>query len=105
MRLKLNKMQPQKFKEIEMPLLARKRIKFELEHPNAPTPSKATLKEEITKKYNTKPELIAIRHVYTHFGSQKAKVIAHIYDNEAMLKALEPPKGKKSEPKKKAKAK
>ena|SRR3989344_6179398 len=98
-------METHKLKEVEMPLLARKRIKFELEHPNASTPSKATIKEAIAKKYSTKPELVAIRHIYTRFGLQKARVIAHLYQTEAMLKALEPPKGKKSEPKQKAAAK
>lgn len=95
-------MQPLKLKETEMPLLARKRIKFELEHPNACTPSRATIKEEIAKKYSTQPQLVAIRHVYSRFGLQKARVIAHIYQDENTLKLLEPPKGKKSEPKKKA---
>ena len=92
-------MNTEKLKETEMPLLARKRIRFELEHPNAPTPTKAMLKEEIAKKYNTKPELVAIRHVYTRFGLQKAKIIANIYEDEKTLKYLEPPKGKKSEAK------
>lgn len=92
----------QKLKEIEMPLLSRKRIKFELEHFGNSTPSKSSLKEEIAKKYNTKPEFIAIRHIYTRFGQTKARVIAHIYQDEKTLKFLEPPKGKKSEPKKKA---
>ena len=84
-----------KLKEIEMPLLARKRIKFDLEHPGSSTPSKQALKEEIAKKYGTKPELVAIRHIYTRFGLQKAKVIANIYEDEKTLKSLEPPKGKK----------
>ncbi len=95
-------MKIEKAKEVEMPLLARKRIKFDLEHPSAPTPSRAVLKEEIAKKYGTKPELIAIRHVYTKFGLQTAKVIANIYEDEKTLKYLEPPKGKKAEPKKAA---
>src|SRR3989338_6251978 len=99
MLLKLDKMEIQKFKEVEMPLLARKRVKFELEHPNAPTPTRVTLKEELAKKYNTKPELVAIRHIYTRFGLQKARVIANIYEDEKTLKELEPPKGKKSAPK------
>ena len=98
-------MQPQKFKETEMPLLARKRIKFEIEHPNTATPTRLAIKEEIAKKYNTQPQLVAIRHIYTRFGLQRARVIAHVYQDEATLKLLEPPKGKKSEPKKKAAAK
>ena len=85
-----------------MPLLTRKRIKFEIEHQNNSTPSKNSIKEEIAKKYNVKQELISIRHIYSKFGSNKSKVIAHIYKDEKTLKFLEPPKGKKSEPKKKA---
>ena len=96
-------MEIQNLKEIEMFLLARKRIKFELEHPNAPTPTRNLLKEEIAKKYNTKPELVSIRHVYSKFGLQRCRVIANIYEDEKTLKALEPTKGKKSEPKKAAK--
>lgn len=92
----------EKLKETDMPLLNRKRIKFEIEHFGSATPSKKLIKEEIIKKYNTKPELIAIRHVYTRFGQTKAKIIANIYKDEKTLKFLEPPKGKKPEPKKKA---
>lgn len=87
------------FTEKEMSLLSRKRIKFELDS-SGPTPSKNSLKEQIAKKWGIKPELIAIRHVYTKYGSQKAKVIAHLYEDEKTLKFLEPPKGKKVEPKK-----
>lgn len=82
-------------KEKEMPLLGRKRITIEFESAGQPTPAKSFVKEEIAKKYNTKPELVAIRHVYTNFGNSKAKVIAHIYNDENTLKFLEPEKGKK----------
>lgn len=103
MLLKQDKMDIKNLKETEMSLLARKRVKFELEHPNSCTPSRISLKEQIAKKYDTKPELVAIRHVYTRFGTQKVKVIANVYQDEKTLKYLEPPKGKKSEPKKAAK--
>ena len=91
-----------KVKEIEMPLLTRKRISFELENQGQATPSRNTIKEEIAKKYKTKPELVSIKHIYTRFGLQKAKIIAHIYKDEKTLKYLETPKGKKEKKKKKA---
>ncbi len=91
--------QLQKLKEIDMSLLSRKRIKFEIEHATTSTPSRSSLKELIAKKYQIKPELVAIRHIYTKFGSQKARVIANIYQDEKTLKFLETPKGKKVEKK------
>jgi|SRR3989344_2326737 len=89
-------------KENEFPLLGRKRITIEVEHVSSATPSRAQLKEEIAKKYDAKPETVAIRHIFTKFGMNKSKVITHIYEDEKNLKFLEPPKGKKTEPKKKA---
>ncbi len=82
-------------KEKDMPLLGRKRITMEIEGSGQSTPSKNSIKEEIAKKYNIKPELVAIRHIYTHFGNSGARVIAHIYNDEKNLKFLEPEKGKK----------
>lgn len=93
-------MEHKNIKETEMKLLGRKRVKFEIEHHGQTTPSKNKVKEEIASKYNTKPELVSIRHIYTRFGVPKVKVIAHIYDDEKILKFLETPKGKKPEPKK-----
>lgn len=95
-------MKLENLKEKEVTLLGRKRVRFELEHQGQSTPTKISIKEEIAKKYNTKPELVAIRHIYSKFGSTKAKVIAHIYNDEKSLKFLEPPKGKKVEAKKAA---
>lgn len=92
-------MEMKNLKETDMPLLARKRINFELENVNSTTPNKNTLKEVIAKKYDTKPELVSIKHVYTKFGLQKVKVIANIYQDEKTLKYLETPKGKKGEAK------
>jgi len=82
-------------KEKEMPLLERKRITIEFEFSGKPTPSKSFIKEELAKKYSIKPELVAIRHIYTNFGNSKARVIAHLYNDEKTLKFLEPEKGKK----------
>ena len=78
----------QNIKENDMALLGRKRIKFEIEHLGASTPSKNLIKEEIAKKYSTKPELVAIRHIYTKYGQSKARIIAHIYKDEKMAELV-----------------
>lgn len=88
-----------KIKEHENILLQRRRLTFEIDHTGQATPSKAFLKEEIAKQTKAEPNLIAIRHIFTNFGMQKSKVIANIYEDEKILKLLEPPKGKKVEKK------
>ncbi len=95
-------MQIKKLNETDNSLLSRKEIKFEVDFTDSAVPSKNSIKDEVAKKYNTQPELVAINKIKTNFGSQKALVIIHIYKDEKSLKFLEPPKGKKSEPKKKA---
>ncbi|HLC86077.1 MAG TPA: hypothetical protein VJG30_02235 [Candidatus Nanoarchaeia archaeon] len=92
-------------KETESPLLKRKRLTLEIEHVGSATPSRQSLKEDLCKQYNVLQENIAIRHIFTKFGMNKSKIIAHIYEDSNNLKFLEPPKGKKSEPKKKAASK
>ena len=94
-----------KVKEYESPLLQRKRITYEVEHIAQSTPSKIALKEQIAKNESAQPNLIAIRHVFSHFGSNKSKIIVNIYKDEKTLKLLEPPKGKKVEKKEAAPAK
>ncbi len=42
---------------------------------------------------------MSIRHIYSKFGVQKSKVIAHLYEDENLLKTLEPKKGKKEQKK------
>ena len=79
----------------EMPLLARKRINFEIDHVEAATPSRESLKNKVAEQEKVKPELVSIRHIYPKFGQHTSKVIAHIYQDEKTLKFLETPKGKK----------
>ncbi len=77
------------------PLLGRKRYTFEFEHQGQATPTKKIVKEEIAKKLNLEASKVAIRHVYTNYGSNISKVIAQVYEDEKILKLLETPKGKK----------
>lgn len=92
-------------KEKEMPLLARKRINFEVNHAEKSTPSRESLKIEISKQLNVKPELVSIRHIYPKFGQNKSKAVVHVYEDEKTLKFLETPKGKKTKKEQKPAAK
>jgi len=86
-------------KETQNPLLEYKRITFEIEHDNDKTPSNQNVIEKIASQLKINPELIKIKHIHSHFGLSKSKVIAHIYNNIDMLKKIEEikkkPKAKK----------
>ncbi len=75
-------------KEKETPLLSRKRVTAWVLK-EGPTPSRPTIRKELAKKLKVKPELVSIRHIYSRFGKQESKVIAHIYSDEATLLRLE----------------
>jgi len=74
-------------KQKESSLLSRKRITAEVTFKGT-TPSKANLKKELASKLKSKEDLIEIRHIYGKFGEETAKVIAHVYENEKVMKSL-----------------
>ncbi len=90
------------YKEKTSVLLSRKEIHFEVEHPGAATPKKAEIKESIAKQYNAAPEKITIKSISTAFGANKSTVVARIYEDEKVMKLVEPVKGQKAAPKQKA---
>ncbi len=75
-------------KQKETPLLSRKRVSVMVSF-NGPTPSRAKLRKEIASKLKESPEMVILRHIYTRFGKQKAKVIAHIYSDKKVMLKLE----------------
>jgi ribosomal protein S24E len=75
-------------KELEAPLLARKRVTLEVEKRGV-TPSRKELVKEVAAKVGSKPELIVIKHIYTQYGSQDIKVIAHVYKKREDLERVE----------------
>ena len=75
-------------KQIKLPLLSRERVTGTV-HFEGVTPSRMDIKKALAKKINVKEEGVVIRHVYSKYGKQEAKVIAHVYENEAMMKRLE----------------
>jgi small subunit ribosomal protein S24e len=75
-------------KEKETPLLSRKRVTA-WAHSEGVTPSRKKICIELSKHLKVKPELVIVRHIYTRFGVQKAKLIAHVYDDRNVLVKLE----------------
>ncbi|MEK6835737.1 MAG: hypothetical protein AABX55_01825 [Nanoarchaeota archaeon] len=76
-------------KEEEHKLLDRKRIIAEIMHEKNKTPTTQEVIKQLAENLKVNPELIKLRHIYTHFGASKSKIIAHVYNNLATLKALE----------------
>ncbi len=75
-------------KERETPLLARKRVTLIAEYEGA-TPARKDFLKEVARKLKSDEKLTVIRHIYSRFGRQKAKVIAHVYENADAMKHLE----------------
>lgn len=75
-------------KERETPLLSRKRFTFEVSYKGA-TPSRKDIRDKVADKVKANKELTVIRHVYTRYGTEQAKVIAHVYDKKEELDRLE----------------
>jgi len=75
-------------KETELPLMSRKRLKIVADFKGA-TPSRVQLREAISKKTKSEPELTVIKHIYNRFGTEKAKVIAHVYAKKEDMEEYE----------------
>ncbi len=88
--------------EREVPLLARKRINFEVSFDKQATPKKEDVVKLIAEKLKIHNELIHVNHIYPRFGEHKVKVIANIYKDVKDLNFAEkinkkPKKEKKAE--------
>lgn len=75
-------------KERDTPLLARTRFTLSAEYSGA-TPSRRDFLKEVSKKLKSNEKLTVIRHVYSKFGRQKAKIIVHVYDTADAMNKLE----------------
>jgi small subunit ribosomal protein S24e len=75
-------------KQKELPLLSRKRVSLWYKEPGS-TPTRKDIINEISKMFKIKPELVIIKHIYSQFGDDKAKIIVHIYDDEKKMKFFE----------------
>lgn len=76
-------------KQKDVPLLNRKRVIGKVQFEGSATPSISVFKDLVASALNVQKDLIAIRHVYTHFGVSIAKVIVHVYKSREDLLRLE----------------
>ena len=90
-------------KERDMPLMSNKRYSFYLKFKGS-TPSRKDIKESVAKQIKSDPELTIIKHIYTRYGIEKAKIIANVYTKkEDMIKFEEKSTLEKNNPKEKPK--
>ena len=71
------------------PLLSRTLVNATLEFENS-TPPYAEVALALASSLKSDERLIAIRHVYNHFGAKKADVIAYVYADEQKRQFIEP---------------
>ena len=88
----------------EEPLLSRTILNATLEFEKA-TPSYQEVSTLLATHLKTDEKLIAIRHIYTLFGSKRAEVIAYVYSDENKKMFIEPKVKEKKEKKAKEKKK
>jgi len=74
-------------KENDNKLLCRKEVVAFFENEGT-TRTRADIKSEIAKKFKADENLIIVREIKTHFGSQNFDVTAMIYDDEKSLKLI-----------------
>lgn len=72
----------------KVPLLSRERITAIASFEGA-TPSREKLLKEVAKALEVPETRIIIKHIYTRFGVQHAKVIIHVYETEQELRDVE----------------
>ncbi len=73
----------------EEPLLSRTKIEGTLEFEKA-TPSYQEVTSVIASQIKKDEKLVVIKHIYNHFGSKKADVIAYVYADEEKKQFVEP---------------
>ena len=75
-----------KIKETPSPLLNRTRVEYLVEHFQKSTPKKDDLKKTLSQELKVPEDTIHLKHIFSHFGSSKSKIIADIYKSKEDLK-------------------
>ena len=76
-------------KEKYIPLLKRKRITAEVEHFKKATMKNEDVLKALASELKVSHDVISLLHVYPHFGVEKARIIANIYQNKEDLEKFE----------------
>jgi len=82
--------------EKEAILLSRREISANITFKGA-TPSKETIRKELASALKANEKLMIVKHVYSSFGSETAKVLVYQYASEEEMKKVEPKEKKKKE--------
>jgi ribosomal protein S24E len=72
------------------PLLKRKELAVEVEHENAGSPSRMSLREAVAAKYSTKLDNVFVFEIETRTGSQSAICEIQVYDDAETAKKIVP---------------
>ena len=72
------------------PLLKRKELSVEVEHENAGSPSRVSLREAVATKLNAKAENVFVLEISTRTGSQSSVCEIQVYDDPDTAKKTVP---------------
>ena len=72
------------------PLLGRKEISLDVEHDNAGSPSRTSLRDAVAAKYGTKTENVFVVGIDTKTGTQYSVCEVQVYDDSEVAKKLVP---------------
>lgn len=72
------------------PLLKRKELSVEVEHENAGSPSRVSLREAVASKFSTKTENVFVLEIATRTGSQSSICEIQVYDDPDTAKKIVP---------------
>ncbi len=75
-------------KQSKLPLLSRERVTGYV-HFDSVTPSLVAVRKALAEKIKEDENHVVVRHLYGRYGMRKAKIIAHVYHDEAMMTHLE----------------
>ena len=73
----------------EEPLLSRTKIEAEVSFDKA-TPSKSEIKNALAKSLGRDEKLIVVKGLYAGYKVRKAKNVSYAYENEEVMKSIEP---------------
>jgi ribosomal protein S24E len=76
-------------KEVETPLLNRKRVTLNYSSQDGKTLSRKEAVKEVSKKLGVKEDQIAIRHIYTQFGQRISRIIVNVYKDAKTMEKYE----------------
>lgn len=74
----------------ENQLLNRTEIKFRVDHPGTPTPTRPEVKAQLAAKLGINEEVLVLEKIAGIYGRQSASGIARVYNSKDELEKLEP---------------